>query len=103
MVDCGRDECHKTGWWCVQGHPGLIQGGMAPTLIDLDRELNIDASLIPEADKPDEPLTTMQMVARLRGTEMPPDEDPDAVRVQRAKKSAWPRTSRLAGAIIRTR
>lgn len=50
MVDCGRDECHHKragGWYCAAGHPGSIQGGLAPLLRRLGKEDTLDPTLDP--------------------------------------------------------
>lgn len=49
MIDCGKDECHKRGWFCRNGHEGLIVGGGAPLLRRANRSDKLDPSLDPVA------------------------------------------------------
>jgi hypothetical protein len=51
MVDCGKDECHKKGWFCRAGHQGQVVGGGAPLLKRVGKTDSLDPSLDPEAAK----------------------------------------------------
>jgi hypothetical protein len=48
QVDCGRDECHRKGWWCVAGHEGTVAGGNAPLLRRVGKNDKLDPMLDPE-------------------------------------------------------
>lgn len=47
QVDCGRSECHRRGWWCTQGHDGIVCGGSAPLLQREGANNSLDPSLDP--------------------------------------------------------
>jgi hypothetical protein len=51
MVDCGKDECHKKGWFCRGGHEGMVVGGGAPLLKRVGKKDSLDPSLDPEFQK----------------------------------------------------
>lgn len=48
MIDCGREECHRKGWFCHVGHEGSIVGGGAPMLRRVGKTDTMDPSLDPE-------------------------------------------------------
>lgn len=47
LIDCGRQDCHKKGWFCTEGHEGLIVGGQAPLLRRAGKSDRMDDSLDP--------------------------------------------------------
>ncbi len=47
MVDCGKNECHRKGWWCQAGHSGAVMGGEAPLLVREGFEDTLDPTLDP--------------------------------------------------------
>lgn len=46
--DCGKDECHRRGWFCRGEHDGLVVGGSAPLLQRVGHKDRLDASLDPD-------------------------------------------------------
>lgn len=50
LVDCGQDGCHKkyaSGWFCTDGHDGVIVGGLAPLLKRVGKNDKLDPTLDP--------------------------------------------------------
>jgi hypothetical protein len=47
--DCGREDCHRTGWFCTRGHDGNVVGGGAPLLRRVGHSDTLDPSLDPDA------------------------------------------------------
>lgn len=114
MVDCGRDECHRSpvrgaGYFCLKGHSGVIMGGLAPLLVRVGAEETLLEALDPalqerKAAEADEAANAIMLtraenailLARKRANaadEHGDDDEPEAKASQEPTKVAPPKKS----------